>query len=193
MANLHFHYGVMSSSKSAALIINAHNFTKNGTQTEVIKPSFDTRFSNEKITSRIGLEWNAISTPNLSDYTPAPGTRVVLVDEVQFFTPSDIDKLVHIADQQNTVVMCYGLMVDSNEQIFPASRRLIEVGAKLHRMDSPCQINGCMKLATHHLRFDSTGRVIHAGDQFALGDDNYKSVCRAHYNELYRGLKQKTK
>lgn len=193
MANLHFHYGVMSSSKSAALIINAHNFTQNGTQTEVIKPSFDTRFSNEKITSRIGLEWNAISTPNLSDYTPAPGTRVVLVDEVQFFTPSDIDKLVHIADQQNTVVMCYGLMVDSNEQIFPASRRLIEVGAKLHRMDSPCQINGCMKLATHHLRFDSTGRVIHAGDQFALGDDNYKSVCRAHYNELYRGLKQKTK
>ena len=28
MARLHFHYGVMSSSKSAALIINAHNFTK---------------------------------------------------------------------------------------------------------------------------------------------------------------------
>ena len=192
MANLHFHYGVMSSSKSAALIINAHNFTKNGTQTEVIKPSFDTRFGKQKIVSRIGLEWDAMTMPNLQTYTPAPETRVVLVDEVQFFTPADIDKLVHIADVQGKIVMCYGLMTDSNEKIFPASQRLIEVGAKLHRMESNCQINGCMKMATHHLRFDGTGKVIHAGDQFALGDSNYKSVCRHHYNELYHG-KQKTR
>ena len=193
MANLHFHYGVMSSSKSAALIINAHNFTKNGTQTEVIKPSFDTRFGKQKIVSRIGLEWDAMAMPNLQTYyTPAPETRVVLVDEVQFFSPSDIDKLVHIADTQGKIVMCYGLMTDSNEKIFPASQRLIEVGAKLHRMESNCQINGCMKMATHHLRFDTKGNVIRAGDQFALGDSNYKSVCRHHYNELYHG-KQKTR
>ena len=192
MANLHFHYGVMSSSKSAALIINAHNFTKNGTQTEVVKPSFDTRFGKEKIVSRIGLEWNAMTMPNLQSYCPAPETKVVLVDEVQFFSPSDIDKLVHIADVQGKIVMCYGLMTDSNEKIFPASQRLIEVGAKLHRMESNCQINGCMKMATHHLRFAPDGTVIHAGDQFALGDSNYKSVCRHHYNELYHN-KQKTK
>jgi thymidine kinase len=192
MANLHFHYGVMSSSKSAALIINAHNFTKNGTQTEVIKPSFDTRFGKQKIVSRIGLEWDAMTMPNLQTYTPAPDTRVILVDEVQFFSPSDIDKLVHIADNNGKIVMCYGLMTDSNEKIFPASQRLIEVGAKLHRMESNCQINGCMKMATHHLRFDADGKVIHAGDQFALGDSNYKSVCRHHYNELYHN-KQKTR
>ena len=193
MANLHFHYGVMSSSKSAALIINAYNFRKNGNNVEVIKPAFDNRFASEKIISRIGLECEAMAMPNLQRYTPQHDTDVILVDEVQFFSESDIDKLVQFADQSHKVVMCYGLMVDSNEQIFPASRRLIEVGAKLHRMDSNCQINGCMKLATHHLRFDSQGRVIRAGEQFALGDSNYKSVCRGHYNELYRGIKQKTK
>ena len=193
MANLHFHYGVMSSSKSAALIVNAYNYRRNGTMVEVIKPAYDSRFGAQKIVSRIGLECDALVLPDLQQYTPAQNTNVILVDEAQFFSPSDIDKLVRIADQQNKIVMCYGLMVDSNEQIFPASRRLIEVGAKLHRMDSNCQINGCMKLATHHLRFDSTGHVIRAGDQFALGDSNYKSVCRAHYNELYNGIKQKTK
>lgn len=193
MANLHFHYGVMSSSKSAALIINAYNYTKNGNQVEVIKPAFDNRFSAQKIVSRIGLEWDATAMPDLQSYTPKPETKVVLVDEVQFFSPDDINKLVHIADKQGKIVMCYGLMVDSNEQIFPASKRLIEVGAKLHRMDSNCQINGCMKLATHHLRFDSTGRVIRAGEQFALGDSNYKSVCRQHYNMLYHEQNQKTK
>ncbi len=193
MANLHFHYGVMSSSKSAALIINAYNFTHNGNKVEVIKPSFDTRFSTQKINSRLGLSWDALALQNLDKYTPSPETKVILVDEVQFFSESDIDKLVHIADQDNKIVMCYGLMVDSNEKIFPASRRLIEVGAKLHRMESNCQITSCMKMATHHLRFDKNGRVIRAGDQFALGDSNYKSVCREHYNELYKGIKQKNK
>ena len=193
MATLHFHYGVMSSSKSARLIINAYNYNQNGIKTQVIKPSFDTRFSDTTVKSRIGIETPALALQNLNAYTPTPGTRVVLVDEVQFFSPSDIDKLVRIADDLNITVMCYGLLNDSNEQMFPASKRLIEVGAELHLHESNCQINGCMELATHHLRFDTSGNVIHAGDQFALGDSNYKSVCRQHYNMLYHGIGQKVK
>lgn len=193
MATLHFHYGVMSSSKSARLIINAYNYNQNGIKTQVIKPSFDTRFSDTTVKSRIGIETPALALQNLNAYTPTPGTRVVLVDEVQFFSPSDIDKLVRIADDLNITVMCYGLLNDSNEQMFPASKRLIEVGAELHLHESNCQINGCMELATHHLRFDTSGNVIHAGDQFALGDSNYKSVCRQHYNMLYHGIGQKIK
>lgn len=185
MANLHFHYGVMNSSKSAALIMNAYNMSRSGNVVEVIKPSFDKRYSVQEIVSRIGLTWNASAMSNLDTYVPRMTTKVILVDEVQFFAPSDIDKLVQIADSQDKIVMCYGLMVDSNEQMFPASKRLVEVGAKLHRMDSNCQMNGCMKLATHHLRFNKDGKVVHAGEQFELGDVNYKSVCRHHYYSLY--------
>ena len=193
MATLHFHYGVMSSSKSARLSINAYNYNQTGIKTQVIKPSFDTRFSDTTVKSRIGIETPALALQNLNAYIPTPGTRVVLVDEVQFFSPPDIDKLVRIADDLNITVMCYGLLNDSNEQMFPASKRLIEVGAELHLHESNCQINGCMELATHHLRFDTNGNVIHAGDQFALGDSNYKSVCRQHYNMLYHGIGQKIK
>ncbi|MBQ8294049.1 MAG: hypothetical protein IJX89_01515 [Alphaproteobacteria bacterium] len=193
MANLHFHYGVMSSSKSASLLINAYNLRNNDVAVEIIKPAFDKRFAAQKIVSRIGLSADAMAMPNLENYVPKANTKFVLVDEVQFFAPSDIDKLVHIADMQGKIVMCYGLMVDSNERIFPASQRLVEVGAKLHRMESTCQIKGCMKLATHHLRFAHNGTVIRAGDQFALGDSNYKSVCRGHYNEIYHGIKQREK
>ncbi len=185
MANLHFHYGVMSSSKSAALLINAYNFRKNGIKIELIKPSKDVRFSCDTIDSRIGLSDTALALTDFKEYIPGTDTKVLLVDEVQFFAPTDVDVLVDIADNKNKIIMCYGLMVDSNENIFPASRRLIEVGAKLHRMESNCQIPGCMHLATHHLRFDSNGHVIRAGDQFALGDENYKSVCRKHFNEYY--------
>ena len=106
MANLHFHYGVMSSSKSAALIINAYNMRRNGNAVEVIKPAYDERFGKQKIVSRIGLECDANALPNLQSYHPAPNTKVILVDEVQFFGESDIDTLVHIADQQNKIVTC---------------------------------------------------------------------------------------
>lgn len=185
MATLHFHYGVMSSSKSALLVINAYNYKKNGLQVEVLKPSFDKRFSASTVKSRVGIETDAMALGNLDNYTPRAGTRVVLVDEVQFWSPADIDKLVHIADDLDITVMCYGLMVDSNQVMFPASKRLIEVGAELHLHESNCQINGCMELATHHLRFAPDGTVIRAGDQFALGDSNYKSVCRKHFNLMY--------
>lgn len=188
MANLHFHYGVMGSSKSAKLIIEAHNFRKKGTKIEIIKPAFDDRFGATEIKSRAGnLSVDAVALPNLDNYDIKPDTAVLLVDEVQFFSPDDIDKLVHFADVRGAIVMCYGLMVDSNECIFPASRRLVEVGAKLHRLESSCEIRDCMCLATHHLRFDSNGRVIRAGEQFALGDSNYKSVCRRHFNQMYYG------
>ncbi len=118
---------------------------------------------------------------------------MILIDEIQFFAPSDIDQLVRIADTTPVIVMCYGLMVDSNEQMFPASRRLIEVGAKLHRMESTCQMPGCMRLATHHLRFDATGDVIRAGEQICVGDSAFKSVCRQHFNAIYHNINTHTK
>ncbi len=188
MANLHFHYGTMGCSKSALLIINAYNQNKNGNKTEIIKPKIDNRFSENKVNSRVGISSDATVLSSLQKWSPSPETKMVLIDEIQFFKPEDIDVLVHIADTKPIIIMCYGLMVDSNEHIFPASRRLIEVGAKLHRMESTCQIPGCMHLATHHLRFDSAGNVIREGAQISVGDSNYKSVCRQHFNMLYHGI-----
>lgn len=186
MANLHFHYGTMGASKSASLIVASHNFRKNAIGVECIKPSIDTRFSEDKINSRLGIETDAHVMPSLTDFSPQSDTKVILIDEVHFFSPSDIDVLVSIADNYEIIVMCYGLMVDSNEQLFPASKRLIEVGAKLNQLESNCQIKGCMRKASHHLRFDNDGNVIRHGDQIAIGDGNYKSVCRQHFNRHYK-------
>lgn len=193
MANLHFHYGTMGCSKSAQLLINAYNQKKNGNKTEIIKPKTDNRFSPDQVDSRLGISAPANTLASLNEYWPAADTKMILIDEIQFFAPSDIDRLVRIADSRPVIIMCYGLMVDSNENIFPASRRLIEVGAKLHRMESTCQIPGCMHLATHHLRYDADGNVVRAGAQIAVGDSNFKSVCRQHFNQFYHGFGQKMK
>ena len=124
---------------------------------------------------------------NLNDYEPDKDTKVVLIDEIQFFSPKDIDKLVKFADERNIIVICYGLLVDYNENMFPTSKRLIEVGAKLHQLKSNCQIEGCMNLASHHLLYDKEGNVVKGGTGIQIGDRLYKAVCRKHFNEFYRG------
>lgn len=187
MAKIHFYYGVMGSSKSAELGINAFNFERTGNKWIAIKPTTDDRDSKTDIVSRIGVKTKAMALKNLDKFNPKRGTQFILVDEVQFFSPADIDKLVYIADHSKITVVCYGLMIDSNQNIFPASKHLVEVGAELHRMDSVCEMDNCTRLATHHIRFDKDKNVIRDGQQVEVGAIQYKSVCRIHYNELYGG------
>ena len=185
MAKLHFFYGVMASSKSALLGINAYNLTRQGKQWEAIKPAIDNRDSDTNIVSRTGIVTKARALKNLNSYKPKEGTDFLLIDEVQFFTPQDIDKLHHIAKDQDVTVFCYGLLLDSNGKRFPASDWLYKICNEKHRVEAVCEMPGCKKLATHHLRFDKNNNVVCGGDQVEVGANQYKSVCAAHWRAIY--------
>lgn len=182
MANLHFFYGTMGASKSTKLIQDRYNFLQKHEDVLVIKPLTD-RTSEEKIVSRIGLSCPAVIMKEIK--FPEQTPNVIMIDEVQFFTPRDIDYLVKFADGSNKLIFCYGLMLDINEHLFPASQHLIEVGAKLHELPCSCQMVGCMNLANHHLRYDKNGNVIKNGKTVVVDDGQvtYKSVCRSCYDK----------
>ena len=190
MAKIHFYYGVMSASKSAMLGINAFNFNRTGNKWEAINPSKDNRDSKTDIVSRIGVRTSALALSNLNNYTPKKDTQFLLIDEVQFFSIRDIDKLVQIADSSNVTIFCYGLKVDSNGNLFPASAKLITVADELHCMETVCEIPGCTEMASHHLRFDSNNNVIRNGTSVEIGASQYKSVCRKHFYQMYYPQKQ---
>ena len=185
MAKIHFFYGVMSASKSAMLGINAFNFNRTGNKWEAIKPAKDNRDSQTDIVSRIGVRTKALALQNLDNYKPDKNIQFLLIDEVQFFSVQDIDKLVEIADSSNITIFCYGLKVDSNGNLFPASAKLFTVADELHRMETVCEIPGCTEMASHHLRFDAAGNIIRNGAPVEVGDSQYKSVCRRHFYENY--------
>ena len=193
MAKIHFYYGVMASSKSAMLGINAFNFNRTGNKWEAIKPATDNRDSKTDIVSRIGVKTPAIALKNLDNYKPEAGTQFLLIDEVQFFSPRDIDTLVKIADSSNITILCYGLKVDSNGDLFPASEKLIAVADELHVMETVCEMPRCEAMASHHLRFDAKGNVIRGGAQVEVGASQYKSVCRKHFYKMYYPQMQKQK
>lgn len=185
MAKLHFYYGVMSSSKSAMLGINAFNFNRTDNKWEAIKPATDNRDSDTDIVSRIGIKTKATALQNLDNYKPKHSTQFILVDEVQFFSPRDIEKLVQIADTTNITIFCYGLKVDSNGNLFPASAKLLAEADELHPMETVCEMPRCSLMASHHIRFDSKGNIIRGGNQVEVGASQYKSVCRKHFHQLY--------
>lgn len=185
MAKLHFYYGVMSSSKSAQLGINAFNFNRTGNKWEAIKPATDNRDSKTDIVSRVGVVTKAVALPNLDHYQPKRGTQFILIDEVQFFNERDIEKLVKIADTTKITIFCYGLKVDSNGNLFPASAKLFAEADEIHPMETVCEIPGCVNSATHHLRFCENGNIIRGGSQVEVGASQYMSVCRSCFHVFY--------
>jgi len=185
MAKVHFYYGVMSSSKSALLCINAYNLNRTGNKFEVLKPSTDNRDSESEVVSRIGLHTTARALPNLEQYKPKQGTQFILIDEIQFFSQQDVNRLFEIADRGKITIFCYGLLVDSNGDMFPASERLLTLNAERHEIETVCEMPGCVNSATHHLRFDAKGYVVRGGNQVEVGASQYKSVCRQHFIKIY--------
>lgn len=186
MADLKFFYGTMNSGKSGRIIDTAYSLTASGKKVEVLKPAFDDRDSATSVVSRSRKEpWPATVLKDLSTYSPKPNTQFILVDEVQFFKPIDVKVLQRLANSTPIHVMCYGLLIDSDEQLFPTSQALVAAGADLEEMRTCCQTDGCINHATHHLRFNNKGQIVRGGEQCQVGDSAYKSVCRACFDKMY--------
>jgi hypothetical protein len=61
MAKLYFYYSSMNAGKSTALLQSSYNYKERGMGTLVLAPAFDNRFGVGKVTSRIGIEADAIT------------------------------------------------------------------------------------------------------------------------------------
>ena len=60
MAKLYFYYGAMGSSKTANALMTRFNYEEVGQKALLCKPKIDIRFGNDKVHSRIGLEYESI-------------------------------------------------------------------------------------------------------------------------------------
>ncbi len=179
MAKLYFKYGAMGSSKSAQALITKFNYEELDMKVWLIKPSIDTRDGANIIKSRIGLRCEAdVIEPDmniLKIYEGKEDVNVIISDESQFFTPTQIDELRYIVDNYNIPVLCFGLRTDFLTHMFPGSLRLMELADSITEIKTVCR---CGSKATVNARIDSTGKVVTAGDQVLLGDnDNYVAMC----------------
>lgn len=179
MAKLYFKYGAMGSSKSANALITKFNYEERGMRVWLIKPSTDTRDGAGIIASRIGLSAKAdiISHEEsiIALLDKMSGIDVIITDECQFFTPEQIDELREIVNFRNIPVLCFGLRTDFMTNLFPGSRRLLEIADSITEIKTICS---CGAKAIVNARIDSDGHVITSGSQvFIGGNDSYVAMC----------------
>ena len=184
MAKLYFRYGAVSSAKTLNLLAVAHNYRNQGKRVIIAKPQMDTRFGNNVIASRAGLNNEADVLVNEAD--PASmfpyvegGISCVLVDEAQFLPVKAIENLRAVSLQQNVPVICYGLRTDFQRRLFPASQRLLELADSIEEVKTTCHY--CNRKAIYNARLQD-GKHITEGPQVLLGaDESYRPVCPHHY------------
>ncbi len=179
MAKLYFKYGAMGSSKSAQALITKFNYEELGMSVWLIKPSVDDRDGADIVRSRIGLQAVAqVITPEQSikeAYQAAGKHDVIISDESQFFTETQIEELRDMVDDEDVPVLCFGLRTDFLTRFFPGSQRLMELADSITEIKTVCS---CGKKATVNARIDSNGNIITEGSQVFLGgNDSYVAMC----------------
>ena len=183
MAKLYFRYGVMGSSKTANALMVRYNYEERGQEALLVKPEIDQRDGAKFVASRMGLSHPCIYFSEMRSMDEAALKRYacVIVDEAQFLSREEVRFLVHIVDDWNVPVICYGLRADFSGQLFPGSQELLATADLIEEVKTICW---CGKKATCNARFDKEGKVLREGEQVVLGaNDQYIGLCRKHWRE----------
>lgn len=188
MAKVYFYYSAMNAGKSTVLIQTSYNYHERGMRTLVFAPAIDDRAGVGKVRSRIGLEAAAEvlgTTDDLFARVEAEHANdpvaCVLIDEVQFLSPAQVDQATDIADRLEIPVLCYGLRTDFQGRLFPGSAALLAVADDLIELKTMCH---CGRKATMNLRVGPDGKGLREGAQIEIGgNERYVPMCRRHYKE----------
>ncbi len=182
----------MNSSKTANLLMVAHNYQSQGKKVLLIKPNIDDRFGKNIIKSRSGIEKEANYLLDKEDYnlreidaSILEKTDAILVDEVQFLTTDQINTLRELT--KFCPVICYGLRSDYKSQLFEGSKRLMEIADSIEEIKTIC--NFCNKKAIMNMKYTIVNgiekSIKNGSDIPDLGvEDKYLGVCWECWNKF---------
>ena len=187
MAQLYYRYSTMNAGKSIELVKVAYNYEERGKNVMTLIPAIDNRFGQGVITSRIGVQREAITISDESNIlelfikeNEKKKIDCVLVDECQFLKKHHVLELAEIVDSFNVPVLTYGLKNDFRNEMFEGSYYLLIYADKIEEIKTICW---CGRKATMVARIVD-GKIVKEGQQIVVGgNDMYVSLCRMHYND----------
>lgn len=199
MAELTFKYAVMNGSKTLQLLATAHSYESQNKTVILVKPETDTRSRSGIIETRAGLSRMAdIIVTDETDVFYEITKRyheeiyAVLVDEANFLDANHIEALTKTVDYLGISVILYGLRTDFRGELFPASKRAMELADHIEEIPTVCHEEDCGKKAVINMRMIN-GTATLDGDQVVVGDIasdaddiEYKPVCRTCYGKYLR-------
>ncbi len=186
MAKLYYRFSSMNAGKSTSLLQTAFNYKERGYNVLIFTSALDDRYGFGKVTSRIGIDADAIIIPKddiqvLLDSKiniRALDIKAVFVDECQFLSEEQVDILGEIVDEFNIPVFCYGIRTDFESNLFSGSKRLFEISDSIEELRNICQ---CGNKAIMNARLVDTTEQVLIG-----GNDVYQSMCRKCYRNFLK-------
>lgn len=188
MAKLYFHYSTMNAGKSTILLQASYNYIERGMQTFLVTAELDHRAGEARIASRIGIGAEAATFSPDTDMFALIEARLaqgpcacIFIDEAQFLTETQVWQLARTVDDLGVPIMCYGLRVDFQGQLFPGSAALLALADEMREVRTICH---CGKKATMVVRKGADGHALREGAQVQVGgNETYVSLCRRHWRE----------
>ena len=96
-------------------------------------------------------------------------------------TKDQVWQLARAVDDLGVPIMCYGLRVDFQGELFPGSAALLALADEMREVRTICH---CGKKATMVIRVGADGKALREGAQIEVGgNDRYVSLCRVHWRE----------
>jgi len=170
--------GPMYSGKSEELIRRVRRAKIAKMKVQVFKPSVDDRYSKEDVVSHCGEKIEAIPVKDSSVIMGKVDvdTKVVAIDEVQFFDINILDVIEELASKGLRVI-CAGLDMDFKGEPFGPIPRLLAIAEKVDKISAICVVCGNPATRTQRL---INGRPARYSDPVVLvgAEESYEARCR---------------
>ncbi len=181
MAKLYFRYGTMGSAKTLNLLAVAHNYEQQGKRVIRLKPTVDTRCDPSLIKSRAAKADVLVDDNTDFRQLDLDGISCILADEAQFLSPHIVEKLRILTIDEDVPVICYGLRTDFRGNLFPGSKRLMELSDSIEEVKSTCFY--CNRKAIMNLRYID-GIPALEGPVVSIGaEEKYHPACYPCYRK----------
>ncbi|MHB1063203.1 MAG: thymidine kinase [Georgenia sp.] len=199
MAQLVFFSGTMDSGKSTLALQMDYNHAARGRDGLIF--SRNDRAGASVLSSRLGLAVPAVEVRDSTDFwnevvdRRTRGGRIdyLICDEVQFYSPAQVEQLARLVDEMGVDVFGFGITTDFRTRLFPGSARMLELADRVERLQVEA-LCWCGARATHNAR-TVDGVMVVEGEQVVVGDTavragtsptgrgeiGYEVLCRRHH------------
>ncbi|MBF0297838.1 MAG: thymidine kinase [Oligoflexia bacterium] len=167
--------GPMFSGKTEELIRRVRRAQIARVKVQVFRPSIDNRYNDKDVVSHSSQSIEAIPVKNSNDiwHRIKDSTRIVAIDEVQFFD-NEIIKVVTKLTNRGHRLICAGLDLDYRAKPFGPMPALLAMADEIVKVHAICTI--CGGIATR------SQRVVNSKAQLLVGaTEAYEARCRAHF------------
>jgi thymidine kinase len=168
--------GCMFSGKTEELIRQLRRAKIARQPTQTFKPKIDARYSKDDVTSH---DQTRIAAQPISEAEEIlnliqPETRVVGIDEGQFFSTEIVLVATELANQGRRVLIA-GLDTDWRGRPFGPMPDLMSIAEIVHKQHAICRVCGCPATRTQRLVSDQQDILVGSSEA-------YEARCRAHFD-----------